>query len=135
MTSKKKVKDKIRECQRIDESNFREAAREGIDQHRKDGMIVSALFWARITGLYERELSLLEKIVDVVKGERANEIEGSDENTEKDLAAYDLITEMIMGGKLMCSYCGKSCDARTIHLHRSQWVGECCWDERLRSTE
>jgi len=35
-----------------------------------------------------------------------------------------------------CSLCGNWTPADTAHLHRGKWVGdECCWDERLRSTE
>lgn len=35
-----------------------------------------------------------------------------------------------------CKFCGKDARADTAHLHQDAWVGdECCWDERLRSTE
>ena len=34
-----------------------------------------------------------------------------------------------------CKFCNSLCDARTMHLHQDQFVGECCWDERLRVTE
>jgi hypothetical protein len=35
-----------------------------------------------------------------------------------------------------CSVCGAACAAQTAHLHQGKWIGdECCWDERLRSSE
>lgn len=35
-----------------------------------------------------------------------------------------------------CKFCGKQVPADTAHLHDGGWVGdECCWDERLRSSE
>jgi len=34
-----------------------------------------------------------------------------------------------------CKICGELCDAKTAHLHQDEYVGECCWDERLRATE
>jgi len=35
-----------------------------------------------------------------------------------------------------CKFCGKWVPAKTAHLHDGAWVGdECCWDERLRSSE
>ena len=37
---------------------------------------------------------------------------------------------------IKCSICGKSCDIKTAHLHQGKYIGdECCWDERLRSSE
>lgn len=35
-----------------------------------------------------------------------------------------------------CCHCGLEVSAETAHLHQGQWIGdECCWDERLRSSE
>jgi len=35
-----------------------------------------------------------------------------------------------------CSLCGGLCDAKTAHLHQDGYIGdECCWDERLKSSE
>lgn len=35
-----------------------------------------------------------------------------------------------------CSLCGEQCKAGTAHLHQGSFVGdECCWDDRLKSTE
>jgi len=36
---------------------------------------------------------------------------------------------------VMCKLCQNSVPAKTAHLHQGTWVGECCWDERLKSTE
>lgn len=38
-------------------------------------------------------------------------------------------------GTVPCKFCGRQVPARTAHLHQQSWVGECCWDERLRVTE
>jgi hypothetical protein len=38
--------------------------------------------------------------------------------------------------QVTCSLCGKNCNADGAHLHGGEWIGdECCWDERLRSSE
>jgi hypothetical protein len=38
--------------------------------------------------------------------------------------------------KIICALCGEPAPAVTAHLHAMGWVGDdCCWDERLRSTE
>lgn len=37
---------------------------------------------------------------------------------------------------VICSICKKRCVAHTAHIHQDEWIGdECCWDERLRSSE
>jgi hypothetical protein len=37
---------------------------------------------------------------------------------------------------VQCKLCHELTPERTAHLHQGKWVGdECCWDERLRSTE
>lgn len=33
-----------------------------------------------------------------------------------------------------CKQCHVNTPAATAHLHGNLWVGECCWDERLRTT-
>lgn len=36
----------------------------------------------------------------------------------------------------ICKFCNRHCPPATAHRHQEGWVGdECCWDERLRSTE
>lgn len=39
--------------------------------------------------------SILLRIVAIVEAERANETDGSDENTEKDVEAYDRIVDLL----------------------------------------
>jgi hypothetical protein len=35
-----------------------------------------------------------------------------------------------------CVLCGNDAAAEAAHLHQGQWIGDdCCWDERLKSTE
>uniref|UniRef100_A0A6M3IMI3 Uncharacterized protein n=1 Tax=viral metagenome TaxID=1070528 RepID=A0A6M3IMI3_9ZZZZ len=35
-----------------------------------------------------------------------------------------------------CCLCGNPCDAVMAHYHQKKYIGdECCWDERLRSSE
>jgi len=38
-------------------------------------------------------------------------------------------------GPVTCKLCGKDTPAATAHLHQHEWVGECCWDDRLKTTE
>ncbi|QWF85694.1 hypothetical protein [Amycolatopsis sp. CA-230715] len=35
----------------------------------------------------------------------------------------------------MCKFCEGQILLVTAHRHRHGWVGHCCWDDRLRSTE
>jgi DNA-directed RNA polymerase subunit RPC12/RpoP len=38
--------------------------------------------------------------------------------------------------RVRCTFCGDLVDVRTAHRHQGTWVGDdCCWDERLRSSE
>ena len=34
-----------------------------------------------------------------------------------------------------CKFCGKMAPLETAHRHDGGYVGECCWDERLKATE
>lgn len=36
---------------------------------------------------------------------------------------------------VVCKLCDNECSAETAHRHRGNYIGECCWDERLRVTE
>ena len=44
------------ECNSLDRSNFRDLARGAIEQYRAKGMILDAIFWARVVGLYDAAL-------------------------------------------------------------------------------
>jgi hypothetical protein len=35
----------------------------------------------------------------------------------------------------LCKLCGQKVDVNTAHRHQEGYIGECCWDERLRTTE
>jgi hypothetical protein len=56
------------------------------------------------------------------KGESAVLCEGCNER---------LTTELTV----CCVRCGKDIPADEAHLHQGDYIGECCWDERLRATE
>jgi hypothetical protein len=49
-------------------------------------------------------------------------------------AARKLIADSATAA-VKCVTCHKDAPAATAHLHQGKWIGECCWDERLRSTE
>jgi len=34
-----------------------------------------------------------------------------------------------------CKACGRQATAAIAHRHQGAYIGECCWDERLRSSE
>lgn len=37
---------------------------------------------------------------------------------------------------VICHLCHCPAPAETAHLHQEEWIGDdCCWDERLRSSE
>jgi hypothetical protein len=37
--------------------------------------------------------------------------------------------------RVRCTFCNKLTQVREAHRHQGRYVGPCCWDERLRSTE
>jgi hypothetical protein len=43
--------------------------------------------------------------------------------------------ELMATRRVRCCLCGHLCSRETAHRHHGTWVGACCWDERLRSTE
>ena len=45
------------------------------------------------------------------------------------------ILEDLRRPTVACKFCGRAAYAHIAHLHQGGWVGECCWDERLRMTE
>lgn len=36
---------------------------------------------------------------------------------------------------VICMFCYKQAPRETARVHQTNWVGECCWDERLRATQ
>lgn len=45
------------------------------------------------------------------------------------------ILEDLRRPTVACKFCGRAAYAHVAHLHQDGWVGLCCWDERLRTTE
>ena len=37
--------------------------------------------------------------------------------------------------RVRCSVCAKLTDKGQAHLHQGKWIGDECWDERLRASE
>lgn len=38
--------------------------------------------------------------------------------------------------RVKCKFCGKQVPKRTAHRHDGKWIGnDCCWDDRLKTTE
>jgi hypothetical protein len=36
---------------------------------------------------------------------------------------------------MFCSLCSQIISVNTAHFHQSKFIGECCWDDRLKSSE
>jgi len=36
---------------------------------------------------------------------------------------------------VICKFCNSEILTKTAHLHQGQYIGDCCWDERLKITE
>lgn len=44
--------------------------------------------------------------------------------------------KMSTGGELVrCHLCGSAVPADQAHLHQDEWIGPCCWDDRLKGSE
>lgn len=43
--------------------------------------------------------------------------------------------EAIADDIVTCKLCHEVAPSASAHLHQEDWIGECCWDERLRVTE
>ena len=61
----------------------------------------------------------------------------SDERVRYRLTTQGLeeMEEMEDEALLMCSLCHAMSPAKTAHLHQGGYIGECCWDDRLKSSE
>ena len=85
--------------------------------------------------------AMVEAIAErlLVKNESGNE----SLNTQDEVGGADFVQDVarqfydheLWPKTVTCKLCGKETPAGTAHLHQGQWVGECCWDERLRTTE
>lgn len=57
-------------------------------------------------------------------------------NPQEVSRAFGIDDSYELASKVNCSICKKPCDPKTVHLHQDDFIGdECCWDERLRSSE
>lgn len=36
---------------------------------------------------------------------------------------------------VICSICHEKTDPKTAHMHQGEWIGDECWDERLKASE
>jgi hypothetical protein len=61
-----------------------------------------------------------------------------DPGLQRQNAAARVIGEQVLRlckRTVTCKLCHQEVPSHTAHLHQDGWVGDCCWDERLRSTE
>lgn len=64
-------------------------------------------------------------------------------NDDKELGGADFIQEVrlhleaagIEPATVECSLCGSEVTAQQAHLHQGKYIGDCCWDERLKASE
>lgn len=48
----------------------------------------------------------------------------------------DEVMEKLEAQMVECSICRERVPEKTAHNHQGEWIGDdCCWDERLRSSE
>jgi hypothetical protein len=91
--------------------------------------------WAR-----ELAQALLEKIYDALNVKNQAFLDVYIEAFEMAPAFLQDGIRCMDGGPSLrgksCGLCDQPINSRTAHRHGSLgWVGECCWDERLRATE
>jgi len=64
-------------------------------------------------------------------------------DNDKELEGADFIQEVrlhleaagIEPATVECSLCGDDVTAAEAHLHQGKYIGDCCWDERLKASE
>ena len=65
----------------------------------------------------------------------ATPIDGQDSMTEEELFNF-LSENQMLEEAVTCKFCKKLTGVRTAHVHQGEYIGDdCCWDERLRSSE
>lgn len=82
----------------------------------------------------------LEESLDVTEPELHNEdcypVDYLTRRAERAKGEIDTrALEAAVYGTTVCSLCGKSGPTPDAHLHQDKYIGECCWDERLKATE
>lgn len=87
---------------------------------------VRELHWNGSSG---RSYDIVRAVDDVViTGESFDNYPTADE-------LRDTIEQAEAAATVACKFCEQQVSGRDAHLHMGSWVGECCWDERLRATE
>lgn len=73
----------------------------------------------------------------VTNKEYADAIKGASEKVTK--KEYERVwgegTWEIKLRRVRCKICKNLVDRKSAHRHQGKYIGECCWDERLKSTE
>lgn len=96
---------------------------------------------AKLPKLKPRNTSVLaarSRIAGMVpmKDRRTSRAGNKNKQTEFLKEADDEADENELAEKIMCSVCSELCLVKTAHLHQGEYIGdECCWDERLKSSE
>ena len=73
-------------------------------------------------------------VIEQVRAELRKELE-SFVGAPNTRAVQDAMLDAAVYGTTVCSLCGKSGPTPDAHLHQDKYIGECCWDERLKATE
>ncbi len=47
----------------------------------------------------------------------------------------EIVREHFQMETVICHFCNNEVLSKESHLHQGYFIGECCWDERLRVTE
>jgi len=69
----------------------------------------------------------------IIKYEQVTDVDYMCDNCQKTVLLEDIV---VIEDTVTCKFCHEQTPSDTAHLHDGGWVGDqCCWDERLRSTE
>jgi len=77
-----------------------------------------------------------QDVCPICGSEDIQENDAPNDYKQLEVACYDCDTIWMEPAEtLICNLCHNETDANKAHLHQDRFVGECCWDERLRTTE
>ena len=51
------------------------------------------------------------------------------------LEAVEEEINKVVHKQVRCCLCKKNTSSQTAHRHQNKYIGECCWDDRLKSSE
>jgi len=95
--------------------------------------------------IYEVRVSLVLRVLAGSTAHAQNVVRSLAEDCRNDMLALPQVDEAVspvaieatdLGKAVPCSLCGGQAPLKTAHLHQGEYIGdECCWDERLRSSE